>query len=146
MAVTAGCDLPTSPTHEIQNAIPQVAGTYNGELTMTVTDAPGEPPMRGTADMEAIVRQREWRVTLDGTITWPGELPTVIWNDVDGTIDRRGRVTPDREMQSKTLAECGHARFSNERLVILDGVLSYRLNADTDMCGRFDFRATLWRS
>ena len=111
---------------------------------VTIANAPGYRPMRGTADMRAIVFQSGWLVTLNATITWPGELPETVWDGMTGTIDREG-VWHGNPPRTAVDAECGRVDFT-ERLIRFRALaLVYRQQAETEDCGRFDWRATLAR-
>ena len=121
-----------------------VAGTYRGELTLTVTDAPGYDPMRGTADMTVTAIQTGRQVQIHGTITWPGEEPTVIWDGVMGTVDDNG-VWHGAERENDYDADCGEVRYGDRRIAFGRGTFSFRLQADTELCGRFQYRASLER-
>ena len=142
----AGCDgNPLAPTG-IAGAgdFPDVAGTYSGTLTQTVTGAPGHPPMRGTSSLVVTVTQSGSEVSLTGTQTWPGESPILLWDGVKGTIDALGIFTwPER--RSTTDIDCGRVRYGPRRLQFSIGTLSFSLEAETDRCGRFEFDATLTR-
>lgn len=144
LLAAAACDTPTSPTREIPNAIPQVAGNYRGELVVTVEDAPGHRPMRGTADMQAIVFQSGWQVTLNATITWPGELPETVWDGRTGTVDRDG-VWHGNPRRRAVDPECGRVEYRQRLIRFRTRALVYRQQADTEDCGEFDWRATLAR-
>ena len=72
---------------------PNVAGTYSGILTLTITGADGHPPMRGTSTLVVTVTQSGSEVTLSATQTWPGESPILLWDGVRGTIDSLGIFT-----------------------------------------------------
>lgn len=143
-AAAAGCDTPTSPTREIPNAIPQVAGAYTGTLTMTVTDTPGYDPMRGWADMLLTVAQDGWDVTLTATTTWPGERPNVIWDAAEGTIDRDGHWHGS-ERDTDEDAECGRVRYGDRVKHFIGFSFRYRLQAETQHCGVFAWMADLMR-
>ena len=123
---------------------PDVAGTYSGILTLTITGAPGHPPMRGTSTLVVTVTQSGSEVTLSATQTWPGESPQLIWDGVMGTVDAIGIFTgPD--LRDSTDLECGRVRYRSRRLRFSVGTLSYSLVADTDRCGQFEYRGTLTR-
>lgn len=74
-AVVAGCESPTAPTPPTispDTGIPQVAGTYAGDLTMTVTghrDETQPDPVRSRGHMRVTAEQVEWTVTLSATLT-----------------------------------------------------------------------------
>ncbi len=138
-----GCDSPTSPTRVIPNAIPQVAGTYRGNLVLTVTEAPGYDPMRGTARMTATAVQDGWTVTLTGSSAWPGRDPTIVWNAVEGTIDEDGVWTGPPRNTGVVDAECGRVDYGQRFVQLRDDRLRFRLHAETEDCGRFDWDATL---
>ena len=140
----AGCDkaTPTAPT-AFGNA-PDVAGTYSGPLTVTVTDAPGYNDMRGTSTFTVTVTQSGNTVTLSGTQTWPGESPEIIWDGVMGTIDASGIFTWPTTRDT-TSARCGRVRYVHERFQFSAGSFSIVMVAETDGCGQFEYRGTLPR-
>ena len=139
-AVACSDSSPTAPTP--LSDVPNVAGTYSGVLTQTVTGAPGHPPMRGTSTLVVTVTQSGKEVTLSGTQTWPGESPILLWDMVMGTIDASG-IFSGPALRDSTDLECGRIRYRSRRLQFSVGSLSYSLVADTDRCGLFEFDATL---
>ncbi len=73
-------------------AAPDVAGTYLGPITLTITDAPGQGPMRDTGQLTATVTQSGATVTISATARWPwGDQ--AVWSNVVGTIDTVGTFT-----------------------------------------------------
>ena len=141
--VLVGCvDSPIAPTGTA--GFPDVAGTYSGTLTLTITGAPGHPPMRGTSTLVVTATQSGREVTLSGTQAWPGESPQLLWDGVRGTVDAIGIFTGP-EARDTTDPECGRVRYRSRRIQFSVGILSYSLVADTDQCGRFEYRATLTR-
>ena len=141
-----GCvENPAAPTGlSGSSGFPDVAGTYSGILTLTITGATGHPPMRGTSTLVVTVTQSGSEVTLSATQTWPGESPQLIWDGVRGTVDAIGIFTgPD--LRDSTDLECGRVRYRSRRLRFSVGTLSYSLVADTDRCGQFEYRGTLTR-
>ena len=76
----SGCSgSPIAPTGTA--GFPDIAGTYSGTLTLTITGAPGHPPMRGTSTLVVTVTQSA------------GKSPQLIWDGVRGTIDAIGIFT-----------------------------------------------------
>ena len=139
----SGCSgSPIAPTGTA--GFPDIAGTYSGTLTLTITGAPGHPPMRGTSTLVVTVTQSGSEVTLSGTQTWPGESPQLIWDGVRGTIDAIGIFTGP-EAKDSTDVDCGRVRYRSRRLQFSVGILSYSLVADTDRCGQYQYSATLTR-
>ena len=60
-----GCvENPAGPTGLSDSGFPDVAGTYSGTLTLTITGAPGHPPMRGPSTLIVTVTQSGNEVTL----------------------------------------------------------------------------------
>ena len=140
----SACESPTGPSPFADADAPDVAGTYSGSITLTITDAPGYAPMRGDSTLVVIVTQVGHEVTLTGTQAWPGESPILIWDGVMGTIDAIGIFTGPA-LRDSTDLECGRVRYRSRRLRFSVGTLSYSLVADTDRCGRFEYRGTLTR-
>ena len=140
-----GCEgSPTAPTGFSGSDVPNVAGTYSGTITLTITGAPGHPPMRGPSRLIVTVTQSGKEVTLTGTQAWPGESPTLIWDGVRGTIDAVGIFTgPD--LRDSTDLECGRVQYRSRRLQFSVGILIFSMVADTSRCGRFEYRGTLTR-
>ena len=142
----AACELPAGPSDlpTTSSGVPDVAGTYSGTLTLTITGAPGHPPMRGPSTLVVTVTQVGHEVTLTGTQAWPGESPILVWDGVRGTIDAIG-IFSGPALRDSTDPECGRVRYRSRRLQFSVGILSYSLVAETDRCGRFEYRATLTR-
>ena len=129
----SGCSgSPIAPTGTA--GFPDIAGTYSGTLTLTITGAPGHPPMRGTSTLVVTVTQSGSEVTLSGTQTWPGESPQLIWDGVRGTIDAIGIFTGP-EAKDSTDVDCGRVRYRSRRIQFSVGILSYSLVADTEQIG-----------
>ena len=140
----AGCaGSPTAPT--MVSDVLDVDGTYSGTLTQTVTGAKGHPPMRGDSMFVVTVSQSSHEVTLSATRTWPGRSPVLVWDGLTGTIDSLGVFTERNTPGSFDDADCGRVRYRSRHLQFSFGTLYYRLLADTDRCGRFEFDAALTR-
>ena len=143
--VLVGCvDSPIAPSGTAGSGFPDVAGTYSGPLTLTITGAPGHPPMRGPSTLVVTVTQSGNEVTLSGTHSWPGESPILVWDRVRGTVDAIGIFTGP-EAKNATDVDCGRVRYRSRRIQFSVGMLSYSLVAETDRCGRFAYRGTLTR-
>ena len=143
----AGCNSPTAPTTTGVDTVPQVAGIYTGPITITVTGAPGEPPIRGTAAMTITVTQVGREVTLTGTLTAPGEPPTALWDDdkpLTGTVDDNG-VFHGSNPEDYNNPDCGRVMYDHWRLTFGYGTLALDASAVTADCGRFEFDADLNR-
>ena len=140
----AGCEVagPTAPT--AFGSASDVAGTYSGPLTVTVTGAPGYDPMRGTSTLTVTVTQSGSEVTVSMTQTWPGQSPEIIWDSVRGTVDAIGIFTLPPARDSSSVL-CGRVRYVRDRLQFFAGSLSFSMVADTDRCGRFEYSGTLTR-
>ena len=125
----SGCSgSPIAPTGTA--GFPDIAGTYSGTLTLTITGAPGHPPMRGTSTLVVTVTQSA------------GKSPQLIWDGVRGTIDAIGIFTGP-EAKDSTDVDCGRVRYRSRRIQFSVGILSHSLVADTDRCGHYQYSATL---
>ena len=94
MAAVACSDSPTAPSAmpPTPAGVPDVAGTYRGPITLTITGAPGHSPMRDTGEFTVIAVQDGATVTISATARWPWGDQTV-WTDRVGTIDTLGTFT-----------------------------------------------------
>ena len=140
----AACkQLPTAPSSLPASGVPDVAGTYRGTITMTITGASGHSPMRDTGQFTVTVTQDGSTVTISATARWPwGDQ--VVWTDLVGTLDTLGTVTGTSE-RTFTDPDCGRVDVRERRLTIVVGTLRYYLEADTARCGTFVYVATLTR-
>ena len=140
-AVLAGCESPPAPS--TVDGVPQVAGTYSGELELRVPDAPGGP-QRGFADFEVVARQDARLVTLTATLTWPGDPPNQVWDGVDGTIDEDGvfHAPPPNDYDDP---DCGRVRYGRRLLQFRGDTFIYESDAQTARCGLMTIDATLHR-
>ena len=117
LLLMVGCvDSPTAPTGLGGGAVPDVAGTYSGTITLTITGS--RRPMRGTSTLVVTVAQSGNEVTLSGTQRWPGESPILIWDGVRGTIDSLG-IFSGPALRDSTDPECGRVRYRSRRLAVL---------------------------
>ena len=143
--IMVGCgDSPTAPTAISGGGFPDIAGTYSGPMTVTVTGATGYDAMRGTSTLTITVTQSGSEVTVSMTQTWPGESPEILWDSVRGTVDAIGILTlpPARDTSS---VRCGRVRYVRDSFQFSAGSFSISMVADTDRCGRFEYRGTLTR-
>ena len=139
LVLVAGCESPTAPTTL------DLAGTYRGVLTLKITDAPREPPMREDADMAITVTQTGSSVTLSGTIQWPGEPVEDVFQRLTGTVDEDGVFHGD-DPEDFDDPICGRVRYGRRVIVFYaDASMEYVQDAETGECGRFDFQAFLRR-
>ena len=143
--IMIGCvENPAGPTGLSDSGFPDISGTYSGIITLTITGAPGHPPMRGPSTLVVTVTQSGNEVTLSATHAWPGESQRQIWNGVRGTIDAIGIFTGPTRKDS-TDPDCGRVRYRRRFMQFSVGTLSYRLEADTGLCGLFEYSGTLTR-
>ncbi len=150
----AACESPTGPSDLSGVAVgagagagvAAVAGTYRGPVTLTIPNAPGEPPMRDTGQLTVSVTQDGPTVTLTGTVDWPwtGGHET-IWRDVVGTLNAIGTWTGP-PAQNHTDPDCGYVTYRHTRIAFRLDTMTYDMMADTEWCGRFEYSATLTRS
>ena len=140
----AGCEQPpTGPSPVTTSGVPDVAGTYRGPITLTITDAPGHGPMRDTGQFTVTVTQDGSTVTISATARWPWGNQ-VVWTDTVGTIDTLGTFTsPTR--RTDTDPDCGRVDYRERQFTFAVGTLRYYLRADTARCGTFEYAATLTR-
>ena len=154
--ISTACEAPTAPT-PVGGDIPQVAGTYTGPLTMTVTDIPSDidPPDCGmvspgrclaVGELEVGVTQVDDAITIHGELTWPGELPSALWGveELTATVDRNGVVHREGPSDFDD-DECGRTRFEHWRMRFGVRTLELDVAARSD-CGRFHLEAVLDRT
>ena len=143
----AGCDLASNPMApsavDVDGGVPQVAGTYSGELELRIPDAPGGG-QRGHATLTVTVVQDGDQVSLTGTLKWPGDPATLVWDGVRGTIDRAG-VLRGRPPENYDDPDCGRVRYGERELQFVGRALHYSATARSDRCGRFFIEALLPR-
>ena len=140
MVAVACSDSPTAPS-ATPAGVPDVAGTYRGPITLTITGAPGHLPMRDTGQFTVTATQAGSTVTLSATARWPwGDQ--VVWTDVAGTIDTLGTFTGNPR-DTHTDPDCGRVDVRERQATFTLGTFRYHLVADTATCGRFEYAATL---
>lgn len=136
--VACGKETPTSPSTP---QIPQVAGTYNGQLTLTAL-ATGE---RFIGSAQMVVRQAGSQLTVSGSMTILG-LTTQL-SAVTGTINATGffTLTGGGFTGSVDAGECGRLRPLTASLTFSGRTANYVETAETDFCGTFQLTADLTR-
>ena len=136
--LAAGCDdfgfWPSS--------VPQVAGTYNGTLTLTFP--PGSDTVTGSMSM--VVVQDGERLTITGSMTLLGE--TVEIPPATGTLDRDGRFTVTAGGFAGIMSDptCGTVTTTNSTWSFSGSTMQIDESSTTDSCGNVDVAATLTRA
>ena len=138
--LATGCGDSGNPVGPSPTSIPNVAGTYSGSVTATITS----PLDSETGSMRMSVVQVGSQLTITGEITFPGEtfqLPALT-----GTINATGFFTATGGgVTSASSDECGTANATSSTLTFSGNTARLVETLTTQYCGNLSVSATLSR-
>ena len=149
VVATAACGGDSSPTAPSpQPQIPNVAGTYQGPLTITASlDGVVLVTLSGT--MHLTVVQAGAQLTITGSVSIFDETSAL--EAVTGTVDDTGRVTfpPDSLVNAVPIPmgddTCGTITQAPTMLTFAGTTAQFLQTATSDSCGSFEVVGTLTR-
>ena len=135
--------LLTACDEMMQPSIPQVAGTYNGTLTILVPDLGISEQLA----MRMSVEQSGSRITASGAFTYQGAASTFVW---PGTIDETGLFTGDSsggpiDPASLDTDLCGRIQPISARLTFSGRRAVFSALLRASQCGLISYDAILTR-
>ena len=137
-----GCGDDGGPVAPSPPQFPQVAGTYNGTLTLTfslVSDTL-------TGSMRMVVVQAGSQLTITGSMMFLGE--TVELPAVTGTVNETGFFTVTAGGFSGTVSDetCGTLTTTSATLTFSGSTARITETATTEFCGNIQLSGTLTRA
>lgn len=137
LVAACGDGGPTAPS-----AFPQVAGTYNGQITLSSSLAPEESL---TGQMQLVVVQDGEQLTITGSITFFGE--TTEQPAITGTIDGNGSFTVASGEFAGTDVdpECGTSTVTSFTLMFSGSAARLQVTLASGSCGTFTLDGELTR-
>lgn len=128
---------PTAPS-----TFPQVAGTYDGQITLSSSLAPEESL---TGQMQMVVVQDGEQLTITASITLFGE--TTEQPAITGTIDENGSFTvASGEFAGTDIdPECGTSTVASFTLMFSGSMAKLQVTLASDSCGTFTLDGDLTR-
>ena len=149
IVATAACGGDSSPTAPSpQPQIPNVAGTYQGPLTITAS-LEGVVLVTRSGTMHLTVVQAGAQLTITGAVSIFDETSAL--EAVTGTVDDTGRVTfpPDSLVNAVPIPmgddTCGTITQAPTRLTFAGTTAQFLQTATSDSCGSFEVVGTLTR-
>ena len=156
IVATAACGGDRSPTTPVsptppspQPQIPNVAGTYQGPLTITASLDGGVVMLSLSGTMHITVVQAGAQLTISGSTTILDETSAL--DTVTGTVDATGRVTfpPDSIINAAPIPmgddPCGTITPAPTMLTFAGTTAQFLQTATSDSCGSFEVVGTLTR-
>ena len=138
--VLAACE-DTAPT---VSGVPNVAGTYTGDQTISIP----ELSLTGTGQMTMTVVQDGETVTITGSQTWDGV--TTGLTALTGTVSKTGVFTAEESgvvdaeaALSNTI--CGRLRPISASLTFVQRRIQYEVTVQSTLCGLISLYASLTR-
>lgn len=137
LVAACGDGAPTAPS-----ALPQVAGTYNGPITLASSLAPQESL---TGQMRMVVVQDGAQLTITASITLFGE--TTEQPAITGTLDESGAFTvaAGEFSGAEVDPECGTSTLTGFTLMFSDSTARLQVTYSSDSCGTFTLEGELTR-
>ena len=156
VVATAACGGDSSPTTPVsptppspQPQIPNVAGTYQGPLTITASLDGGVVMLSLSGTMHLTVVQAGAQLTITGSVSIFDETSAL--EAVTGTVDDTGRVTfpPDSLVNAVPIPmgddPCGTLTPAPTMLTFAGTTARFLQTATSDSCGSFEVVGTLTR-
>ena len=156
VVATAACGWDSRPTTPVsptplspQPQIPNVAGTYQGPLTITAALAGGAVMVSLSGTRHITVVQAGAQLTITGAIAIFDETSAL--DIVTGTVDNTGRVTfpPDSVVNAVPIPmgvdTCGTITQAPTMLTFSGTTAQFLQTATSDSCGSFEVVGTLTR-
>ena len=154
LVATAACGGDSRPTTPVsptppspQPQIPNVAGTYRGPLTITVSVEGGGLMVSLSGTMQITVVQAGAQLTITGSISIVDETTTL--EAVPGTVNETGLVTfpPDSLVNAVPLGDdtCGTLTPAPTTLSFSGTTARFLQAASIDGCGNVEIVGTLTR-
>ena len=156
IVATSACGGDSSPTTPVsptplspQPQIPNVAGTYQGPLTITAALAGGAVMVSLSGTMHITVVQAGAQLTITGAIAIFDETSAL--DTVTGTVDDTGRVTfpPDSIINAAPIPmgddTCGTITPAPTMLTFSGNTARFLQTATSDDCGNVEIVGTLTR-
>ena len=156
IVATAACGGDSRPTTPVsptplspQPQIPNVAGTYQGPLTITAALAGGAVMVSLSGTMHITVVQAGAQLTITGAIAIFDETSAL--DTVTGTVDNTGRVTfpPDSIINAAPIPmgddTCGTITPAPTMLTFSGTTARFLQTATSDDCGNVEIVGTLTR-
>ncbi len=139
LVAACGSGSPAAPTE-----YPQVAGTYTGTLTLSVSQ--GSDSVTVTGSMRLVVEQSGPHLIISGSMTFFGET-TELEPPIVGSIDETGVFTETgSSSEIERDDDCGRFRVTSDTLTFAGSTMELTLTARTDHCGVIRMSATLTRN
>ena len=152
-AACGGDSRPTTPvsptTPSPQPQLPNVAGTYQGPLTITASLDGGVVMLSLSGTMHLTVVQAGAQLTITGSVSIFDETSAL--EAVTGTVDDTGLVTfpPDSLVNAVPIPmgddPCGTLTPAPTRLTFAGTTAHFLQTATSDSCGSFEVVGTLTR-